>query len=276
AGGVLDTAAPGATPLRIELADFTFQGGGNVLAMFPIFAELHRSAGEANRGPALIASRQLRLPLDGDMRKFSGVLEVDIGRVDYEFSRGLGDFLDTTVFAGGRGDEQRPLPRFTITIDQGVVRYGSVAEKVSLPVRNLDFKMRGVVDLVNKRLDVVTYVPTVAAAPGLVGNLNSTVGGFLGKLVPNAVERFTEIPVRTEGPMGQTTTAYAPQLVLEEGKSVLNDIGRGLVGAPGDIIKGIGDLLGGEKQKPAPKKPPGGPSPGNPPGQPGKPSPPKG
>lgn len=254
--GVLDTAAPGATPLRIELNEFEFEGGGKVLSIFPIFAQMQRAVGESNKGPAVIASRDLKLPIDGDMTKFNGAIDVDIGRVDYEFSQGLGGLLDATIFRGGKGLDQPPVPKFTINIDKGVMRYGSVADKVTLPVRNLNFKMRGVVDLVRKQLDVVTYVPTAAAAPGLLGNLNHTIGGVLGKISPGVIEKITDIPVRTQGPLESPRTAYSPQLVLDEFKDALK---------PENLIKGIGDLLGGNKEQPTPKpaapsKPPTGPT----------------
>ncbi|HYD01430.1 MAG TPA: hypothetical protein VEB22_09410, partial [Phycisphaerales bacterium] len=45
-GGVMDTGAPGATPLRLELNEFRFGGGGELLKIFPIFAEMQRAAGE--------------------------------------------------------------------------------------------------------------------------------------------------------------------------------------------------------------------------------------
>lgn len=241
--GVLDTGAPGGTPLKIELTEFKFDGGGKVLSIFPIFAQMQRAAGESNKGPATVTSRSLRLPIDGDMSKFSGALDIDIGRIDYEFSQVLGTLLDDTIFRGGRGLDQKPVPKFTVDIDRGVLRYGSVQQKVVLPVRNLEFQMRGVVDLVDKRLDVVTYVPTLAAAPGLVGNLNETVGGAVGRLVPGVVDKVTAIPIRTEGPMDNPKTSYSPQIVLDEFKDVLN---------PANILKGIEGLLGGGKDAPAP------------------------
>ncbi|MFT3683324.1 MAG: hypothetical protein QM783_00110 [Phycisphaerales bacterium] len=112
------------------------------------------------------------------------------------------------------------------------------------------------VDLVNKRLDVVTYVPTLAAAPGLVANLNSTVGGALGKLVPGVVDKITSIPVRVEGPMDNPKTAYSPQIVLDEFKDALN---------PGNLLKGIGDLLGPKNQPAAnPPASPAAPKPATP------------
>ncbi|HZW06577.1 MAG TPA: hypothetical protein VFF65_05590, partial [Phycisphaerales bacterium] len=248
AGGVMDTGAPGATPLRLELNEFRFGGGGELLKIFPIFAEMQRAAGEANKTPALIASRGLRVPIDGDWSKMSGVLEVDVGRVDYQFSETLGELLDDTVFRGGRGQDQRPVPRFVITIDRGVLRYGSVQQKVVIPVRNLDFQTRGVVDIVGRRVDVVTYIPTVAAAPGLVGNLDKHIGSALGKLVPGVVEKITAIPVRTSGPMDHPSTSVAVDVVGEEFKDVID---------PGNLIKGIGDLLGGgNRPAPRPSTPP--------------------
>ncbi len=245
-GGVLDTGAPGATPLRIELSEFKFGAGGELLKIFPIFAEMERAAGEANKAPATITSQGLRVPIDGDLTRMSGTLNVDVGRVDYQFSQTLGTLLDDTVFRGGRGQDQRPIPAFVIDINRGVLRYGSVQQKVVLPVRNFDFQTRGVIDLVAQQIDVVTYIPTLAAAPGLLGNLNKTVGGALGKIVPGFVDKLTSIPIRTSGPLGNPSSGMAGDVVLDEFKDALK---------PDSLIKGIGDLLGGGGSKPAPPKP---------------------
>ncbi|MDP1662614.1 MAG: hypothetical protein Q8L55_11935, partial [Phycisphaerales bacterium] len=244
-GGVLDTGAPGATPLRIELSDFKFAAGGELLKIFPIFAEMQRAAGESNKAPATITSQGLRVPIDGDLAKMSGSLNVDVGRVDYQFSQTLGTLLDDTVFRGGRGQDQRPIPAFVIDINKGVLRYGSIQQKVVLPVRNFDFQTRGVIDLVGKQIDVVTYIPTLAAAPGLLGNLNKTVGGALGKIVPGFVDKLTSIPIRTSGPLDKPSSGMAGDVVLDEFKDALT---------PDSLIKGIGDLLGGGS-KPTPPKP---------------------
>jgi hypothetical protein len=75
--------------------------------------------------------------------------------------------------------------------------------------------------------------------------------------VPGVVDKITSIPVRTQGPLDKPTTAYSPQVVLDEFKDVLN---------PANLLKGIGDIFGGGKEVPpaTPAKPETPPKPANP------------
>lgn len=250
-GGVLSVGGQSGRPLRLELSEFTYGVDTTFLQMLPLFAEVSRKAGER---PSAISSANLRLPIDGDMRKLNGTIRVDVGQVQYTFARELGEILDNTIFTQGSAASQRPIAPFDITITNGVARY----DRFEIPVRNFFLRTEGTVDLVNERIDVITYIPTVALAPGLAERLNNQVAGALRGVMPNLISEATMIPLRTRGPMSKPTREL-------DFKAFIDNLGKEVIKSPENLIEGIGNLLGGGRdQKKAPAQP------ANPPKQPGK------
>jgi hypothetical protein len=257
--GVLDTTQPGSQPLKAELKQFKFQGGKELLSIFPLFAGVERKINDLNTAPSMIQSRDLKLPMDGNLANLSGVITVDIGRVDYTFSDDFGRLLDATVFAGGRGMDQKPIPPFSVNLDRGIATY----DNVELPVRNFTFRTKGRVDLVKRELDVITFVPTLAAAPGLLANANKAIGDTLGRLIPNAAEKLTALPLRTRGSLDNPQTSLDLSVVADQLKDTFKP--ENILNTVGGIV---GGLLGEEDKKNQPKQPaqpaPGQPAPGAP------------
>lgn len=230
--GVLDTTQQGSQPLKAELKQFKFQGGKELLNIFPLFAGMERSINDLNTQPSMIQSKDLKLPLNGNIANLSGVIMVDVGRVDYTFSEDFGRLLDATVFSGGRGVEQRPIPPFAVTIDRGIATY----DNVELPVRNFNFRTKGRVDLVKRELDVITFVPTIAAAPGLLANVNKSIGDTVGRLIPNAAEKLTAIPLRTRGSLDKPETSLDLSVIADQLKDTFK---------PENLLNTVGGLVGG-------------------------------
>jgi hypothetical protein len=233
--GVLDLSA-GSNPLNLRLTQFRYDVNAKLLKMFPLFASASKSAwtGPApappGRGPLVIASRDLRVPLDGDMRRLNGRVDVDIGVIDYTFREALGEFLDSTLFTGGV--DQRPIQPFAVNIVNGVATY----DKFEIPVRNFFIKSRGTVDLVNNTVDVITYIPTVAASKGLVTKLNEGAAKGVGKVLPDVLSESTMIPLRARGPLDNPKYEIDFDLFFKE-------FGDQLIKQPGKIIEGVLDGL---------------------------------
>ena len=265
-GGVLSVGGQGGPggqsgrPLRLELSEFTYGVDTTFLEVLPLFAEVSRKAGER---PSAISSTNLRLPIDGDLRKLNGTIRVDMGQVQYTFARELGEILDNTIFTQDSAASQRPIAPFDITITNGVLRY----DRFEIPVRNFFMRTEGTVDLVNKRIDVITYIPTVALSPGLAERLNNQVAGALRGVMPNLISEATMIPLRTRGPMSKPTRELDFQAFID-------NLGREVIKSPENLIDAIGNLIDREKDRKDGKdgkKTPAQPArPTNPPKQPGK------
>jgi hypothetical protein len=241
-GGVLDLGAPGAAPLNVKLTQFKYDVNTALLKMFPLFASAEKLpyAGPAptppGQGPSIIASKNLRVPVDGDMAKLNGEVDVDIGVVQYKFKEILGDFLDATLLTGA-ANEQKPIQAFTVRIVNGVASY----DKFEIPVRNFVLKNRGTIDLVNRQIDVITYIPTVAASKGLLGKVNKGLGEGFGKALPDVLSDGTMIPLRVRGPLDNPR--YEVDL-----KMFFDEFGKGLINQPAKIIGDVIDLFGPKKK----------------------------
>lgn len=234
--GVLDLSGAGAQPLSLKLTQFKYDVNAKLLKMFPLFASASKTPWTGpgpvppGRGPLVIGSRNLRVPVDGDMRKLNGAIDVDIGVIEYQFREVLGEFLDSTIFTGG--GEQKPILPFTVNVVNGVATY----DKFEIPVRNFFIKNRGTVDLVNNTVDVITYIPTVAASKGLIGKLNSGAASGFGKVLPDVLSEGTMIPLRVRGPMDNPKYSIDFDLFFKE-------FGDQLIKQPGKLIEGVLDGL---------------------------------
>lgn len=235
-------------PMEVKLSEFSYDLSSKLLQVLPLFAE----ASKLSDGKfSTITSNNLRLPIDGDMRKLNGDVRVDIGLINYTFDKGFGQFLDSTIFSGGKAADQRPIEPFNIAIRNGVATY----DKFEIPVRNIAIKTKGTANLVNDTIDVVTYIPTIAAAPGLMGNINNQLSKGFGKIFPNVIAEGTMIPLRTRGPMSSPKREVDVALMAEEFGNQLN---------PVNIIGNLPNLFNKDKDKnkPAPAPTPA-PAPGS-------------
>lgn len=225
------------TPLVAALSRFKYDLNTDVLKVFPLFASVEKLTaaqappGTQGLGPSMIASSDLVIPIDGDMRKFNGDISVDLGVIEYKFADVFGEFLDNTIFNSG-GLNQLPIKPFMIQVRKGVMTY----DKFDIPVRNFNIKNKGSIDLVSKQVDVVTYIPTVAASKGLLGAVNGRSGQGLGKILPETLSEVTMIPIRARGPLDKPKVGPDFDLFFKE-------FGDSLVKHPDKLIEGVIDLF---------------------------------
>ena len=119
-------------------------------------------------------------------------------------------------------------------------------DRFRLPLGEFSIETRGTVDLVNKKVNLVTYVPFFALTDEAMGPLNTGLGGRLSVL-----DRNTLVPITIKGSMDNPTGVVDVGLFLKE-------TGQGILDKPGEILEGIGDLLGGKdkkKNEPKPENP---------------------
>ncbi|MBX9638582.1 MAG: hypothetical protein K2X97_02275, partial [Mycobacteriaceae bacterium] len=181
---VLDVSAAGAkVPLNLALVSFKYESNTSIMKTLPLFASISKNAGTTagapsagDNKPVSITSGNLRAPIDGRMENLNGDIVVDLGLIQYTFKEALGEFLDQTVFSAGK-EPQKPILPFTIAVRNGVATY----DRFDIPVRQFVLSTRGTVDLVRNEVDVVAYIPTVAASKALLGRLSGEAGNAFGK-----------------------------------------------------------------------------------------------
>lgn len=200
--------------IRPELVQ-TLSGG------LPLIQSVEKSTKDA---PAVIDAQQLSLPLDGDMRKLSGVVRVDPGVARFVTQNFLGDIISLAGLKTTSEIGQRIEP-FVVRISQGVATY----DRFKLPIGQFSTETTGTVDLVNRQMDCVVYIPL-----GLLTDkaINLFGGGGLGTNL-GVLDKLTMMPWSIKGPL--------------DSPSVQPDLGRFAKETAGKVIKEpikqIGDTL---------------------------------
>jgi hypothetical protein len=140
---------------------------------------------------------------------------IDIGQARFETSKAFGTILRVAKQKdSGVIDRVEPL---VMNIKDGIAIY----QKWHLPLGEFMLETRGTVDLVNQRLDVITYVPFGA----LSDSASRALGG--GRLLGNAaIKQATMVPFRTQGTFDNNRTELDMELFIKEtGNSLLNPDG---------------------------------------------------
>lgn len=225
AGDVRDASFIAQGPATIAINRITPEFSKRYLeSVIPIVSKFEKTTDDE---PATIRAQGLTLPTDSDTRKINGVIDVDLGTLQFTTS----DFFGRLVkFAGGKekGRVGQRVKPFQFVAQQGVVSY----EKIELPLGEFDIETRGQVDLNTQRMDVVTFVPFYAVAEELAGAVRNVPG----------IDRLTRIPIRTHGPLDNPKSEVKLDLLVQDSvPGIIEDV------LPEDIKKalppGIGEGL---------------------------------
>lgn len=166
--------------------------------------------------PAMIRAEGLRVPLDNNMRKLNGVITVDPGTASFEFNDAFSKILKQ-LSQKDRGQMGQRLDPFIVNIKDGVASY----DKFKLKFGEFTLETTGAADLVQKRIDVVTYIPAGAMTEELLNAFKGTLGanakGFTSQ---------TRFPFTTKGPLDNPKTEPDFGLFLKENAGkLIEDVG---------------------------------------------------
>lgn len=194
--------------------------------------------------PAIIQSDNLTLPIDGDLRKLNGVVRVDPGVARFETQGFLSEIVQLAGIkaAGTIGNKIEP---FVVQFNQGVGTY----DKFRLPIGQATIESSGKVDLVNKQLDLLTYIP--------LGLLTDKALGLFGAggLSLGPLDKMTMMPWRIRGSMsdpriepdlGKFAQETAGKVIKEPVKQIQDQLDK--------TIKDIFKPKPKDTPAPAPKK----------------------
>jgi hypothetical protein len=212
-------------PVEIRLTQITPSLTRQLAGSIPVVGTLEKTPQDE---PAVITADSLRVPIDGDLRKLSGVISVSPGQARFTTT---GAFQQLLRLAGQReaGVVGRRLQPFVVHMKDGVLAY----DRFRLALGEFEIETRGTVDLVNRRIDVVTYAPFFALTDEAAGHLSTNLAGRLGRVLPGGIDRATLVPIRTRGDLGSPKTEIDLELFFRE-------FGENLLRAPGNIIDQIG------------------------------------
>lgn len=223
-------------PAQVRIVEIRPELTSALAGSLPLVASMEKTTSDE---PAMIQATDLSVPLDQDLSKLSGVVSVDLGVARFTTSSFIGSLLKAV---GGResGAIGRKVEPFVVRIDKGIATY----DRFRLPLGEFSIETRGSVDLVNKRVNLVTYVPFFALTDEAMGPIKLGLGGRL-----DILDRTTMVPITIKGSMDKPSAGVDAGLFLQE-------TGNNLLQSPGRLIEGIGDLLGGKKKdEPKPESP---------------------
>jgi hypothetical protein len=197
--GVLVAGPDGALDASLQLTPlFTQRVVGNLL---PMLVHLSQPEGAA---PSVLELRGFQLPLDGDLRRLSGQIRVDLSEVDYSLLPGL-DGLVSKLGSGAaeaaaavQALRRADLRPFELEVERGVVR----VDALPLVLRGQELAFSGGYDLVLKRYNLATELPLSLLGPGFEKKLDK---------LREYLDPGTKVPIDLKG------TFSAPKLRLGEG-----------------------------------------------------------
>lgn len=228
-GGVFYAEAP----VTARVHEFTQEFAARTFeAAMPLLSNLEKKRED---GPATATITGLEMPIEpeidtnGDgkpdapnLRKLNGDVRVELGATRYAASDLLGQALKATKNKT-EGKLFKNFPPLDVKIRQGVASY----EKTKFPIGEFEIETRGKVDLADKQLDLIVYLPILAVA-------DEVAGAF--KLAPGLGD-LTMLPFRIKGPVGSAVPVPAPDLLAKE---LLKDFEK----SPEKIIEGAGNIIG--------------------------------
>lgn len=174
----------------IKLKVITPELGGMLVNGLPMVGTFEKKAED---GPAVITATGLAVPIDGQLQKLNGKVVLDMGKARFQTS---GVFSKLLKFTGQKqaGEVGRNLQPITVDVKDGVATY----DKVTIPLGEFNLATRGTVDLVQKKLDVITYIPFGVLTDEAAGLFNTGAGKLVGGAIPG-LEKATMVPFRTKG-----------------------------------------------------------------------------
>ncbi len=208
AGGTFKTTSEP----RIVVHSVTPALGKTLVDGLPLIGSFEKKAED---GPAQVKAQGLVVPLDGHVERLNGDITVELGMARFETSRAFGALLRLAKQrdAGLVGRRLQPL---VLNIKNGVMTY----QRWKLPLGDFTVDTRGTVDLVNRKMDVVTYIPFGALSDEVAGKLNTGLGRLLGSTIP-LIEQATMIPFHTTGSFENPKTEPDMELFVKEAGQTL-------------------------------------------------------
>lgn len=213
---------------RAEMGVITDAASRRLLsALFPFLNSFEKTAQDR---PAVVTATGLQVPLDGDMRKLNGTVNIDLGTVKFKTDPKLAPLLKA-IKARQAGEIGQKVPPFVANITNGVIRY----EEVVLPIGDVTMKTYGKVNLVSRKIELIIMVPFAAVSDDLA----ATVGRlpFVGDIAV--------VPLKVVGDLGQPRVEFDPELLIK------NTLEKNPIGS---ILEQLGNDRKDDKKKDDKKK----------------------
>lgn len=181
-------------PVQFGINEVTEALAGRFMKGMPFLGKVTKNKEDA---PAMFKATGLTVPLSNDWSRLNGQVVLDPGEARFAASDDFAGLLSNLAMRqqGTVGQRLQPL---NVSIVNGVATY----EKWAIPLGEFSVETTGTVDMVQRRIDVVTWIPfgqlssDAARLFGAAGNLG---GGAL-------LQAADRVPFRTSGSLDNPST----------------------------------------------------------------------
>jgi hypothetical protein len=215
----------------VTLKEITPELGKRMFAGVPLIGVFQKTSSQA---PAVLSATNLTVPIDGDLTKLNGDAVFDFGEASFTTSTLFGKFLK---FANQReaGVIGRRFQPVNVTVRNGIAGY----ERFSIPLGEFNVETTGTINLVQKSMDVVAFVPFGALTDEAAGIFNTGLGSALGGALPT-IEKASMMPLRASGSFDKPQVRPDMELFIRQaGKNLLRP-DQIIGGSLKDIFEKIG------------------------------------
>lgn len=191
--------------------------------LHPVLSDI-RSA----QDPVRVTLRDATLPLDGDLSRLNGTIEINIGPVD--FDAGSATLLLMKIANSSRGNTfAGSVAPIHLTITDGVVTY----ERFEIAVDKYTLSYEGSIDLITREVNLRTALPLEGLAMSM-----RELRGYADRII---------VPIITRGTFGAVKTEIDPDFNLAEAalKAGFEGVLEDTLPDELKIIKDIFDIFGG-------------------------------
>ncbi len=175
--------------------------------------------------PVGLRVRQFQLPLDGDLRKVNGTVELDLGQISYEFLPGLASSLDS-FGVGEFARKTTNLKPLSIPIKNGIAGYTALP----VSINGVEYPFTGTYDLAKGEMKFAATLPLSVLGKSLTKELDK---------VRDYVDPNLLVPIEIGGAWNKPSVGLGSGFV----EKVLKDA------AGGALKNGLDDLFGKKKDK---------------------------
>lgn len=200
-GVVGDAVFISQTPVEVGLNEVTDALAARFLKSMPFIGKITKNKEDA---PALLRATGLSVPLGNDFSRLNGEIVLDPGEARFAASDDFAGVLSELAIKqqGTVGKRLQPL---NVSIKNGVATY----QKWPIPLGEFNVETMGTVDLVQRKIDVITWIP-FGQLSGDTARAFGIAGG-LGKIAP-VIQAVDMMPFRTRGSLDNPSTT--PDLEL--------------------------------------------------------------
>jgi hypothetical protein len=181
-------------PVQFGVNEITQALAGRFMKGMPFLGSVTKNKEDA---PAMFKATGLTVPLSNDFSRLNGQIVLDPGEARFSASNDFAGLLSNLAMRqqGTVGQRLQPL---NVSIVNGVATY----DKWAIPLGEFSVETSGTVDMVQRRIDVVTWIP--------FGQLSSDAAKLFGaasNLGGSAVlDAADKVPFRTSGSLDNPTT----------------------------------------------------------------------